>query len=574
MPDSKARLLSKFARDIDADGNLTDSGLASGASGGGGVTAYDSAGLLPISGLTNGDQAWASNRLFISNGSGWYNVNLVNLNPSIGSGPDGASYSLDSNGGTATSITISASDSDGTPIIWTYSTSDSAYELATITNDSDGTFTVTAKSLADILTAGYDSNGGSFTITFKASDGISFDTDSADFSITYYVSVGPAYEWDSNTDVNGDYIVQTGARSDFLGYNNIGLDKTGVLLAAAENDRTYLHKFSGSSWSSASYVDVGTNGSWGGIRIGGSANDPHIVIVTHDLSRNLRYWVIDPDNWNTEFTSGNSSTLAVGGTQNIEGGIDCWSDGSSNVYLLSGQPRHTAVTDREGIAKVHYSTDSGSTFSTTTIDHPDPSTTDFFGQHVAISGNVCIVGAPNQDSGGSNRGAAYVFKTDDNWATYTHVASFSGDSFGAGINGHGFGSYVDIADDTGTIIIAEKAVSTTQKICILEPDNVSNPTSYTALAPDITDHLTYPVAINAEGTNILAGKYVSNGSSANDWTLLRKDDGTWTEDATFEGWYVNPNANGVAIQGEVAATGVYSYSTNNGIIITHHGTET
>lgn len=196
----RTRSLAALAKDIDASGNITSDGIASGVSLGGGLETYDSLGLLPIGGLTNGDQAFVGNRLYISNGSGWYNVGLVNLDPSIDSGPNGAEYTLDSNGGTATSITISASDSDGTPIIWTYSTSDSAYELATITNDSNGTFTVAAKSLADILTAGYDSNGGSFAITFKASDGISFDTDSANFSITYYVSVSSGgLDWSSPT---------------------------------------------------------------------------------------------------------------------------------------------------------------------------------------------------------------------------------------------------------------------------------------------------------------------------------------------------------------------------------------
>jgi len=276
MPDSKARLLSKLARDIDTDGNLTDTGLSSGASGGG-VTAYDSAGLLPVSGLTNGDQAWASNRLFISNGSGWYNVNLVNLNPSIDSGPDGASYSLDSNGGTATSITISASDSDGTPIIWTYSTSDSAYELATITNDSDGTFTVTAKSLADILTAGYDSNGGSFTITFKASDGISFDTDSADFSITYGSGVSSFDVTSTVTLVNSSNITNSGEQG-------IEVTQDGNYLLQADN-LANVH-----IWTMSTAYDVSTAGSQQTDQytgIGSPYNDDFIggIRVSADLSQ-------------------------------------------------------------------------------------------------------------------------------------------------------------------------------------------------------------------------------------------------------------------------------------------------
>lgn len=196
----RSRNLASLASNIDNTGAIQAEGLSATISLGG-VDTYDSASLLPISGLINGDQAFVGNRLYISNGSGWYNVGLVNLNPSIDSGPGGTQYILDSNGGIATSITLSASDSDETPILWTYTTSDSAYDLSTITNDSNGGFTVTAKSLADILTAGYDSTGGSFIVTFKASDGISFDTDSASFSLTYFVSaVGSLYDWTSATD--------------------------------------------------------------------------------------------------------------------------------------------------------------------------------------------------------------------------------------------------------------------------------------------------------------------------------------------------------------------------------------
>lgn len=191
MAQSKNSFLSALASSITSSGTVPTVALAPEVTAdieGAGTAVYDSASLLPIAGHTAGDQAFAGNRLYISNGSGWYNVGLVNVVPSINSGPDGAKYTLDSNGGTATSITLSASDSDGTPIIWSYATSDSAYELVDISNDSNGTFTFTSKSLTDILAAGYDSAGGSFDVTFKASDGISFDTDLASFTLSFAVS--------------------------------------------------------------------------------------------------------------------------------------------------------------------------------------------------------------------------------------------------------------------------------------------------------------------------------------------------------------------------------------------------
>ena len=76
---SRSRLFSKIAKDVGSDGNLSAAALSPDVSFG--ATVYDSAGALPITGLTAGDQAWAGNRLFISNGSGWYNIALVNAAP-------------------------------------------------------------------------------------------------------------------------------------------------------------------------------------------------------------------------------------------------------------------------------------------------------------------------------------------------------------------------------------------------------------------------------------------------------------------------------------------------------------
>lgn len=241
-----------------------------------GVTVYDSSGELPSAGHTAGDQAFAGNRLYISNGSGWYNVGLVNLDPSIDSGPGGASYILDSNGGTATSITLSASDSDGTPIIWTYNTSDSANDLSTIINDSDGTFTITAKSLADILTAGYDSSGGSFTITFKASDGISFDTDSAGFSITYISA--------ASFDVTSTVTVASTSSVTSSGAQGIEITQDGNYLLQADNLANIQ------IWPMSTPYDLSTTGSrqtdqYTGI--GTPYNDDYIggIRVSADLSQ-------------------------------------------------------------------------------------------------------------------------------------------------------------------------------------------------------------------------------------------------------------------------------------------------
>jgi len=143
---------------------------------------------LPATGNQIGDQAFvaSNNKLYIWNGSGWYSIALINATPTWDSGglPE-AAYDLDSIGGIATTITLAATDPDGFPIQWSYLVTDSGNDLATITNDSNGTFTITAKSLADILSAGYDSEGGTFDVTFRASDGNNLATALSEFTISF-----------------------------------------------------------------------------------------------------------------------------------------------------------------------------------------------------------------------------------------------------------------------------------------------------------------------------------------------------------------------------------------------------
>ena len=90
---------------------------------------YANIAALPTSG-TAGDMAYvtATNRLYIWTGTGWYNIALINNNPTI-SGVS-ATYDLATDG-TATTVTITATDPEGLPI--TYSiVSDTSGNAATV----------------------------------------------------------------------------------------------------------------------------------------------------------------------------------------------------------------------------------------------------------------------------------------------------------------------------------------------------------------------------------------------------------------------------------------------------------
>jgi len=149
---------------------------------GAGLTVYATKEDLPTSGLTSGDQAYvtANSRLYVSNGSGWYNVALINATPSLSISPEGV-IELATDGSTTT-ITLTATDSDNSVAGLTYSVeSDGSFGgLATVSQDSS-VFTITPLSEDSATTT-------SSTLTFKASDGISFGSGDRTLTLQFKVS--------------------------------------------------------------------------------------------------------------------------------------------------------------------------------------------------------------------------------------------------------------------------------------------------------------------------------------------------------------------------------------------------
>jgi len=127
---------------------------------------YADVNSLPDTGNKVGDQAFveASNRLYIWNGSGWYNIALINTAPSITSSHD-SSYNLLYN--TPLNISVAATDPEGLNLTYSYNTSDSIGNVATITNDSSQ-FTITPSNNYAVE--------GSFSLAFRASDGVNIAT--------------------------------------------------------------------------------------------------------------------------------------------------------------------------------------------------------------------------------------------------------------------------------------------------------------------------------------------------------------------------------------------------------------
>jgi hypothetical protein len=137
---------------------------------------------LPSTGNTQGDFAFvqATNRLYIWNGSGWYNIALINTTPTWDSnGQPNATYELSSDSPqTATTITLAASDPEGISINYSYVTGGSMDSIATVSQDSS-VFTITPK------TSTQAPDGGTGSITFRASDDINILPYVSSFTLSF-----------------------------------------------------------------------------------------------------------------------------------------------------------------------------------------------------------------------------------------------------------------------------------------------------------------------------------------------------------------------------------------------------
>ena len=150
---------------------------SSGGGGGGGVTTYANIAALPSSGNTGGDLAFVTDvkAVYVWDGTEWDRLfSGQNMLPEFTSSP-AASYDLATDG-TATTVTIAATDPEGFAVSYSHDTSPSNQAQATITQ-SGGTFTVTPSTSS--------SNEGTFTARFKAFDGVRTNSASSTFSLGF-----------------------------------------------------------------------------------------------------------------------------------------------------------------------------------------------------------------------------------------------------------------------------------------------------------------------------------------------------------------------------------------------------
>jgi len=146
------------------------------------VTSYANLAAFPSSGNSVGDLAFASDTggLYVWDGTEWDRVASGADELPVFSTEPASSYNLATDG-TATTISLAATDPEGFAITYDHDTTPSNQSQATIVNNNNGTFTLTPSTNT--------ANEGTFSLRFKASDGVNISSITSTINLLFPVSV-------------------------------------------------------------------------------------------------------------------------------------------------------------------------------------------------------------------------------------------------------------------------------------------------------------------------------------------------------------------------------------------------
>ena len=513
---------------------------------------------LPMVGNTIGRTGYVSgtNRLYIWNGSGWFEIALVNTNPTI-TDSGLATYELNSDG-TPTVITLVANDPEGLPLTWSYTVSSGALEDTTVTNNG-GEFTITPGETA-----------ATFDLTFTASDGINIDTSASSFTLSFgpdWTAATLAYTLD-NPNAYGTVV------SDNFGRDAVGISGNYAIVGAVTEDDA------GGATSGKAYIFNVTTGS-----------------LIHTLDNPNAYSTSAGD-WFAEAVAISGNYAIVGAYQENDAGGTV--SGKAYIFnVTTGALVHTldnpnaygtsatdwfgeavAISGNYAIVSAHREDDAGSSsgkayiFDVTTgalvhtLDNPNAygtSGSDYFGYSVSISGNYAIVGANQEDDAGGASGKAYIFNvttgslihTLDNPNAYdTSAGDYFGEAVGISGNYAIVGAYGE--DDAGGTTSGKAYIFDVTTGTLLH--TLDNPNAY-----DTSNSDNFGEAVAISGNYAIVGAYQEDdagGANSGKAYIFNVTTGALVK--TLD----NPNAYGtsdsdffartsVAIDGNYAIVGAY-----------------
>ncbi|WP_424101635.1 LamG-like jellyroll fold domain-containing protein [Moorena producens] len=197
----------------------------------------------------------------------------------------------------------------------------------------------------------------------------------------------------------------------------------------------------------------------------------------------------------------------------------------------------------------------------------DSKESDYFGYSVAISGNTAIVGAYNEDTGGQNAGAAYIFERDSSgtWTQIQKLLASDPEAF------DGFGFSVAISGNIAIVGAPFKDTggSSAGAAYIFERDSSGNwseteTKKLLASEPKASDYFGKSVGINGNIAIVGAEGDDTGGDKAGAAYIFERDsNGNWSETETQKLFASNPTksssfGNSVAISNNIAIVGANS----------------
>ena len=497
--------------------------------GGSETTVYSTAAGLPLTGVSGGAQAYVTetNRLYLWNGSGWYNIALINTAPTITTGA-AATYTLAING-TATVITLVGTDPEGVPITWSHSVTTGSLGSTATVSQSANVFTVTPSST--------EAHAGTFSLTFTASDGINVATSTSAFTLAFG---SPVLSGTLDTT-----IYNPTASNDGFADNNILMNDDYYFISSSSNSVNGKMLVFNRSNDALAYTITNTSGStWfaGGAK-GHAVSGNYLVLTDNGSPRKL--FVYDISTFGSSTITSPNYTLNDPNYNNLKGnylGKTRQNLSISGNYIVAGDSFYGGVynsnTYHEGIAYVwDISTFGSSTITSANYTLVDPEfgvaqKNDSFGTDVDINGTNIAVGAPGQQGDAANTkpydGKVYVYDISNFGSSVISSPDHTianPDYGGSGAGGDSFASNLAVTENH--IIVSAYNNSTPYSAagtCYVF--NVSNGTLLYTIASPIASGVANQwmgYKLRADGNNFYAQTY-----QGGIWTIYHYDIGSFT----------------------------------------------
>lgn len=485
---------------------------------------------LPTTNLVLGEQAFvtATSRLYVSNGSGWYNVAFINSTPTLTVTPSGT-VALSTDGST-TVIRLLGADSDNSDDNLTYSVESGGdfFKMATLVQDSAKQFTITPRSSDSFSTLASD---GSSTLTFKVTDGIAV----ASGVNTFTLSFGP--DW---TATQSQHRIPNpdGTAYDYFGHRvDTSSDGGRFVVMSSTGGEVEVYQGSAASWTQEYKATEGSLGN--GTQPGDVAMsaDGSIIAIGRPYSAQSGNErgdiVVRTRSGSTWSNASGSPTLAAsdkGDYDKLGRGIDISGDGN---YIIAGAPGETSNT---GAAYVFYQGSTHTWAQQAKITSTGGATSEQFGVDVDIDadGTRAIIGAWKEDTSSNTEdyGAAYVFKrTGTSWAQEARIVSSDialDDEFGNSVA-------INTTDGTVAIVGAYNKATAAGAAYIFKRDGTSWSQDAKIVADDAAayDYYGWRVAITADGSHVFVTAQLENSNQGKIYVYKNTSGSTWAQQATI-----------------------------------------